>query len=280
MEYRETRRSFLVLRPMHLTTARSKFPELTLTLASEGEPLRFGAFAITETIQFPPPRQPQCWVYVTLNAEIALSLRSSPGLRDLIQSQRVRISVDGQWILWALRRKYPARTVRKLAGSELIYTLAEHCSRQKQRLFLLGASTASNGRAMQALQSRWPGLQVSGYAMRPFAAGQACETEALADSLRAIRVAGTDYVVLALDPSKQYRFATLLARELDSITSGVLCFGGAIDMASGQVRRAPRWCQTCGLESIYRVLREPSPTRLRRWLKMTLILPLIVTGCY
>jgi N-acetylglucosaminyldiphosphoundecaprenol N-acetyl-beta-D-mannosaminyltransferase len=265
---------------MHSTAARPKFAELTPTRPSEGQPLRFGSFVITETAEFPPPRLPECWVYITLNAEIALSLRSNPELRTLTASQRVRISVDGQWILWALRRKYPEHTVRKLSGSDLIYTLAAHCSQQGKRLFLLGASAASNAGAVQALRSRWPGLQVAGYSMRPFAAGQASEAEALADSLRAIRAAGADYVVMGLDPTKLYSFAALLARELDGDTSGVLCFGGAIDMASGRVRRAPRWCQTCGLESIYRVLREPSPTRLRRWLKMTLILPLLASGRY
>ncbi len=241
-----------------------------------GEPMRFGHFPITETRSFPPPSQPECWVYVTLNAEIALTLQRCPGLQQLTQSPRARVSVDGQWIWWALRRKYPGRPLAKLSGSELIYDIAAHCAHEQRRLFLLGASAPSNARAVQALRERWPRLAVAGFAMPAFEPGEDSELETRARSLQAIRAFEPDYVVLALGPGKQYRFAWTLAGELDGMVSGLLCFGGAIDMVSGTVRRAPKAWQEHGLESVYRVLQQPS--RARRWLGTLRILPRLALG--
>ena len=99
--------------------------------------IRFGAIPITETGAFPPAPAPHCWVYVTVNAEIALSTRAGSTAQV---SARARISVDGQWLWWALRRKYPGRAPAKLSGSDLIHVLARHCARKGQRLLLLGSA--------------------------------------------------------------------------------------------------------------------------------------------
>jgi N-acetylglucosaminyldiphosphoundecaprenol N-acetyl-beta-D-mannosaminyltransferase len=39
--------------------------------------------------------------------------------------------------------------------------------------------------------------------------------------------------------------------------------GGTLDYISGRVRRAPPWMRRCGLEWLYRLLRQP-----RRWRRM------------
>ena len=120
--------------------------------------LYFGEVPITETATFPPlpapADAPLCWVYVTLNAEIALSLPSSPWLRRLVHEPRARVSVDGQWLWWALRRKYPQQPLAKLAGSDLIHQLAEHAQRDGKRLLLVGSTAQANGQAVQRLRQR------------------------------------------------------------------------------------------------------------------------------
>lgn len=240
--------------------------------------MHFGPFPITETASFPPAAQSQCWVYVTLNAEIALMPPDNPPLQALLQSPRARISVDGQWIWWALRRKYGGRPLRKLSGSDLIHQLAALCAGQQRRLFLLGASPRANALAVQRLRQDWPGLEVGGYAMAHYAPGGEQERDALARSLAAVRAFRADYVVLALGPDKQYGFAWNMAREVDGQVCGLLCFGGAVEMASGLVRRAPLHWQQLGLESIYRVLQQPA--RARRWFGFLRILPRLALGRY
>jgi exopolysaccharide biosynthesis WecB/TagA/CpsF family protein len=243
-----------------------------------GTPMCFGPFTITETQSFPPPAQPHCWVYVTLNAEIALSLPRNPALQGLLQSGRARVSVDGQWIWWALRRKYAGRPLYKLSGSDLIHTLAGHCAAEGRRLFLLGSCAGANAQAVQRLRRCWPALAVEGLALPHFQAGQDGERAAHAQAVAALHTHRPDYVVLGLGPTKQYPFAARLAGELDGRVTGVLCFGGAIDMASGQVARAPRAWQQLGLEGLYRVLQQPA--RMGRLLGVLRILPRLALGRY
>ncbi len=243
-----------------------------------GAALHFGRFPITELQHFPPPAGPVCWTYLTLNAEIALSLDNSPLLQALIRSPRVRISIDGQWLWWALRRKYPGKALHKLAGSDLIGVLAAHCARQGQRLLLLGSTPLANGGAVQRLRQQWPGLQVAGYAPPLYQPGQASERQALANALAAIRAQAPHYVVLGLGATREQRFAHSLMGALDGQVAGLFCFGGAIDLASGQVRRAPVLWQRLGLEGVYRVLQQPA--RLGRLLRVLRILPLLACGDY
>ena len=240
--------------------------------------MRFGAFPITELQSFPPPRHAQCWVYLTLNAEIALSLPQSPALQQLIRQPRVRISVDGQWLWWGLRRKYQARALSKLSGSDLIHRLAEHCSQSGQRLLLLGSSAQANLGAVQALQARWPGLAVSGIAPPHYTPGSDGEQAMHAASLAAIEACNADFVVLGLGASKEQRFALQLAAQLDGRVTGLMCFGGAIDLASGRVKRAPLLWQRLGAEGLYRVLQQPA--RLGRLARVLRIIPVLVSGQY
>lgn len=240
--------------------------------------IRFGAFPITETGAFPPAAAPHCWVYVTVNAEIALSLPESPALQALTRSPRARISVDGQWLWWALRRKYPGHAPAKLSGSDLIHVLARHGAQHGQRLLLLGSTPVLNGGAVQRLRLAHPTLAVAGYAPPLQAADAPGMTALLHGSLEAIDAFQADYVVLGLGAAKEHALALQLAPRLDGRVRGLLCFGGAIDMASGRVRRAPPLCQQLGLEGLYRVGQQPA--RLLRLLRVLRVLPMLARGAY
>lgn len=240
--------------------------------------LFFGEVPITETGAFPPAAAKHCWVFITLNAEIALSLPDSPWLRTLVRETRARISVDGQWLWWALRRKYPQQPLAKLSGSDLIHALAGHAASEGRRLLLIGSTPEVNGQAVQQLRLRWPGLQVAGYAPALYACGGHDEARAASESLAAIEAWRADYVVLGLGAAKEHRLAGRIAPLLDGRVRGLCCFGGAIDMAGGLVRRAPRWIQRAGLEGPYRVWQQPS--RVLRFVRVLRLLPLLAQRDY
>lgn len=246
--------------------------------AEPAGPMRFGAFPITEGTRFPPPAAAQCWVYLTLNAEIALSLDGQPLLQRLVRSPRARISIDGQWLWWALRRKYPQRPLKKLSGSDLLLDLAALCAREGRRLLLLGSSPQANGAAVQRLRQAWPGLQVAGYAPPRYEPGSTDEAAVLQAAQQAVQAWAPDYVVLGLGAQREQRLAWQLAPRLDGQVSGLLCFGGAIDLASGGVRRAPRLWQRSGLEGLWRVLEQPQ--RAARLLRVLRILPVLLQRQY
>lgn len=245
---------------------------------NESELLRFGVFRITETLTFPPPPAPRCWVYVPLNAEVALSWPENRPLRALAATPRARFSIDSQWLWWALRRKYPQRALAKLSGSDLIHDAAAHCLRHGQRLLLLGSTPAMNAGAVDALQRTHAGLQVAGFAPPLRALDLAGREATQADALSAIAAFQPDYVVLGFGVAKEHALAQAIAPLLDGRVRGLLCFGGAIDMASGRVRRAPRAWQHAGLEGLWRVAQQPQ--RLWRLLRVLRILPVLARGAY
>jgi N-acetylglucosaminyldiphosphoundecaprenol N-acetyl-beta-D-mannosaminyltransferase len=85
-------------------------------------------------------------------------------------------------------------------------------------------------------------------------------------------------VVLGLGAEKEQRLSIELASRLDRSVTGILCFGGAIDMVSGCVSRAPRWMQICGIEGLYRVWQQPD--RLPRLIRVFRILPRLAARRY
>lgn len=246
--------------------------------AAGARQLFFGGVPITETQGFPPAPSAHCWVYVTLNAEIALSVGESPWLQRLVHEPRARVSVDGQWLWWALRRKYPGQAIAKLAGSDLIHVLSEQAARDGQRLLLIGSTPEANGCAVQRLRERWPGLEVAGFAPQHYTIGGRGEARASGHALAAIEAWRPDYVVLGLGAAKEHRLAERIAPMLDGRVRGICCFGGAIDMAGGLVRRAPVWVQRAGLEGPWRVLQQP--TRLLRFMRVLRLLPLLLKRAY
>jgi exopolysaccharide biosynthesis WecB/TagA/CpsF family protein len=238
---------------------------------------RFLGVSITEGERFPPPLLPgRCWVYVTLNAEIALDRRPGDALTRLVGSGRARVSIDGQWVLWALQRQHPERALHKRSGSDLIHVLAAHAASTGRRVLLLGSTPQANGAAVRALLRRHPGAAIAGFAPGSFEPDSAAQDAMRAATRAAIEAFAPDFVVCGLGAAKEHAWAWAERDWLDSRVAGVLCFGGAIDLAAGFVRRAPLSWQRLGLEGLYRVGQQPR--RLWRLVRVMRVLPRWVLG--
>jgi N-acetylglucosaminyldiphosphoundecaprenol N-acetyl-beta-D-mannosaminyltransferase len=243
--------------------------------------IEFNGTPITETKGFPPPPSPSGsgYFYVTLNAEISLTRSTSEALNRVISSPRTRVSVDGQWILWALRRKYPHTQIEKLSGSDLIFRLVDYCGATGQRLLLLGSSEKNNRAAVYVLKQRYTTASIEGYSPPMFDAKQpegAGVRQLIRDHIAAVR---PDFIICGFGTPKEEEWAWPEREWLDSHgVIGTFFLGGAIDFASGAVPRAPPAWQTAGLEGVYRVIRQPR--RLMRFLKVLRLLPCLVTGRY
>lgn len=245
------------------------------------EVVEFNGTRITEREAFPPsePRNGSGYFYVTLNAEICLTRASSPVLDAVISDDRTRVSVDGQWILWGLKRKYPNTLIRKLAGSDLIYRLADHCARSGRRLLLLGSSELNNAEAVAALKRRYPPIDIAGYSPPLFDAGSGADDPVRLLIRERISQVRPDFIVCGFGTPKEEEWAWPERDWLDAAgVKGTFFLGGAIDFASGRVRRAPVVWQRAGLEGVYRVIQQPR--RLGRFLKVLRLLPMLAAGRY
>ena len=191
---------------------------------------------------------------VTLNAEMTMTARASPGLADAITTADLVIP-DGAGVVWALSRR--GIRVIKTAGIELAWSLLDYASLHGWRVALVGAAPEVMTTLRQELPSRLPGLNlvlaVDGY--------QTPESWPGIESTLA--EAKPDLVLLALGVPRQELWSQRVQKGLPGLWMGV---GGSFDVWAGIKKRAPQWMCGMQLEWLYRLIQEP--TRWKRMLSL------------
>lgn len=193
---------------------------------------------------------------VTANPETILKARRSPELQRVLGCAALVVA-DGVGVVWASRRLGTALPGR-VAGIELAEGLLEYCAASGYPVFLLGGRPAAPGRAgvaeaaAVALAGRWPGLPVAGTWHGYFGPGdEPAVLEAVARARPALLLCGMGC------PRQELwlaRHASFLEQCGVRVAIGV---GGALDVWSGQVRRAPALFRRLGLEWLWRLGQDP-----------------------
>ncbi len=201
--------------------------------------------AIDEMIQ---ERKPS--FFITANLNYAMLVDREPKLKRLNEQARF-ILADGMPLVWASklqRNPLPER----VAGSDLIYKMAERAAEKGYRIFLLGAAPGIAATAAEKLQQRYPGLQIAGTECPPFRALSPSEHEAL---LQRIRDTKPDILFVAFgQPKGEY----WIAENLEKLGIPVCVqVGASLDFVAGIVKRSPKLLQKVGLEWFYRLAQEP-----------------------
>lgn len=200
----------------------------------------------------------------TANPEFVMLARRDPDFRAVLQRADL-VLPDGVGLLWAARR-LGQRLPERVAGSDLIYRLAERGAAQGWRIYYLGAAEGVAARTAERLRARYPGLVVAG----TFAGSPRPEDdEALAARVQA---AQPDVLLVAYGaPRQDLWIARNRARLSVPVSVGV---GGAFDFVAGVAVRAPAWAQRLGLEWLHRLWRQP--WRARRIFSAVVAFPLAV----
>jgi N-acetylglucosaminyldiphosphoundecaprenol N-acetyl-beta-D-mannosaminyltransferase len=128
----------------------------------------------------------------------------------------------------------------RVAGSELLWSLAAAAATADRSIFLLGGAPGAADSTARALRGRHPGLRIAGLRCpEPGFETRADEMAELADALRASR---SDIVFVALGSPKQERFIEQLRH---------------VSYAGGLIPPAPAWMRRSGLEWLHRLACEP-----------------------
>lgn len=195
---------------------------------------------------------------VTPNPEIVNLARQNEGYRDIINKASL-VLPDGIGVLYAGKiLKRPLK--ERVPGIDFAERLTEKLADEGRRLYLLGAKPGVAETAARNLIEKYPGLIVCGTKDGYFKDS----AEAAAD----IRQKRADVVFVCLGAPKQERWISEFGSQ--SGAKLMLGLGGALDVFSGEVRRAPEGFQKLGLEWLYRLLCQPS--RLGRVAKLPLFL--------
>ncbi|MGE0201642.1 MAG: WecB/TagA/CpsF family glycosyltransferase [Candidatus Melainabacteria bacterium] len=192
---------------------------------------------------------------VTLNPEMLMQGDQNPELGRILRRADLCIP-DGAGLVWALRRQ--GATVQRLPGIEFSEALLAESARQGWKVAIIGAQPAVLNAAVDAVQTRYPGMNLV-YSHHGFFASDADQDEI------ARTCAGRDptVVLVALGVPRQEqwidRYAPLFR---GTVFVGV---GGSLDVWSGQTQRAPAWMRALNLEWLYRITSEP--WRIQRVMK-------------
>ncbi|MFZ0973061.1 MAG: WecB/TagA/CpsF family glycosyltransferase [Solirubrobacteraceae bacterium] len=188
---------------------------------------------------------------MTPNLDNMYALARDPDLMDRALRAELRVA-DGMPLLWASRikgRPLPAR----VAGSDLILSLAEAIARTGSGLFLLGGGPSTAERAAEVLRRRAPGLNVIGTYCPPF--GYERDPRELEEIRARLVAANPRFVYVGLPFPKASRLISDLRRSLPG--TWFLGLGISFSFVCGDISRAPRWMQNLGLEWVHRLIQEP-----------------------
>jgi N-acetylglucosaminyldiphosphoundecaprenol N-acetyl-beta-D-mannosaminyltransferase len=182
-----------------------------------------------------------------LNVAKLVDARATPFLMQALQEAE-RVHIDGGGIslgLKALGITAPPR----YAGIDLMGQLCAMAAATDASVYLLGARQEVVELTAERLLARYPGLRIVGARNGYYTASE--ETEVI----QGIRASGADILFVGMSsPKKELLLQTHWSNLGVKVGMGV---GGAFDVLSGQLPRAPRWVQRITMEWLFRLLLEP-----------------------
>jgi N-acetylglucosaminyldiphosphoundecaprenol N-acetyl-beta-D-mannosaminyltransferase len=196
----------------------------------------------------------RCHQIATVNPEFVMAAGKDRQFMHVLQNADLCIP-DGIGLLYA-SRWMGTPLPERVAGSELVYHLAEQAAQFGWRLFLLGAAPGVADDAATKFQALYPNLEIAGtYAGSPDIVHN--------DSIVSlINQSEADLLFVAYGAPNQDKW---IARNQEVLSTVRLAIGvgGSLDFVTGRSQRAPEWVQGFGLEWLFRLVKEPW-----RWRRM------------
>ena len=200
---------------------------------------------------------------VTPNPEIVWICRRNEALRSAVEGARL-VLPDGIGIILGARILGRPLKSGRVPGIDFVTALFREMAESGGSVFLFGAKPGYADEAGVWLAQAFPGLVIAGTADGYFTDSD--------DIIRKINAASPDLLLVCLGaPKQEIWMAENIGRLNVPLCAGL---GGAIDVYSGRVKRAPPVFQKLGLEWFYRIVREPR--RLVRSLKLPLFVLLVI----
>jgi N-acetylglucosaminyldiphosphoundecaprenol N-acetyl-beta-D-mannosaminyltransferase len=189
--------------------------------------------------------------YVCVTGVHGIMESQRDGVLHRIHNAAGLVTPDGMPLVW-LSWLMGFRHVERVYGPDLMLAVCEHSAKQGYRQFFYGGAPGVAEKLAARLQSRFPGLQVSGFYAPPFRPLTPEEDQAVVEQINA---AQPDILWVGISTPKQERW---MAEHVGRLCAPVLIgVGAAFDFHAGIKKQAPRWMQKGGLEWLFRLLTEP-----------------------
>lgn len=171
--------------------------------------------------------------------------------RQMLSEAEVVVA-DGMPLIWASRLQGTPLPER-VAGSSLVWSLAEAACKAGRSLYLLGGDPGVAALASSVLVERYPGLRIAGTDCPEV--GFDKNPGRIDEVVKKILEAQPDIVYVGLGSPKQERLIRQVRVGLPHVWW--LGVGISLSFIAGEVRRASGWVQKMGLEWLHRLLQEP-----------------------
>lgn len=219
-------------------------------------------------------------VVVTPNAEFLLQAMNEPAFAKLLNRSDVAIA-DSVSVQFAAAALWDERLTHRIPGVDLLERLCAISAQRGARVLLLGGAPGAAAAASRILAHRHASLDVVSidpghidWQATSFANGVTGQRLAVDDDLVArINALAPRMVAVALGQHKQEQYIEQARAHCPSVRIWI-GIGGALEMISGQRRRAPRTMRHLGLEWLWRLMIEPR--RWRRIARASILFPFVV----
>ncbi|MBI4235729.1 WecB/TagA/CpsF family glycosyltransferase [Candidatus Peregrinibacteria bacterium] len=171
-------------------------------------------------------------------------------------------------LMTALRPKYKYGVIaERVTGVDLMNEICKASTKGKYKIFLLGAGENVVEKLKKKLETKNPGINISGiYRGTPDLADEK-------EIIRRINTSAADILFVAFGSPKQEVWISRNLKYLKSVKLAI-GVGGSFDFISGNKKRAPLWMQKTGLEWLFRLIREPK--RIKRIYNATIKFPILI----
>jgi N-acetylglucosaminyldiphosphoundecaprenol N-acetyl-beta-D-mannosaminyltransferase len=191
---------------------------------------------------------------ITPNPEIVLEANNDGELLHIINKADLVIP-DGIGIVWASKLN-KIKLKERVAGYDLIQSLLRGGKDKNYTAYFWGGAEGVAYKAAQKTREKYEGVKISGTASGYF--DEAREKEIVEE----IKILKPNVVLLGLGYPKQEKLAHKYKNVFPSQITA--CVGGALDVMSGNKKRAPDIFIKFGAEWLYRIVKEKRAKRAAR----------------
>lgn len=182
------------------------------------------------------------------NPEILFNGVNNPVIKENFNDKSSIIIPDG--IGTVLASKLLKKPVQeKIAGIDVVREILIKANLSKQSIYLLGTKEEILEKCVENIKLEFPDLKISGFHNGFFDLNN-CD-----DIIEHIKICEPWAIFVAMGSPRQEVFLSKIMNITNAhIFMGV---GGVFDIFAGELKRAPKWMISLGLEWLYRVIKEP-----------------------
>ncbi|MEP7251250.1 MAG: WecB/TagA/CpsF family glycosyltransferase [Ginsengibacter sp.] len=158
---------------------------------------------------------------------------------------------DGQPIKWALNSFYKVGLKERVAGPILTKYVLAKANENRLKVYLYGSKKSTLEKMQEYFSDQYPHLLICGVHADRFRDATPEEDE---KDIRKINESGANLVLVGRGCPRQEKW---VAGHIGKIDAPMMAIGAAFDFLAGNIKHAPNWMQTSGLEWLYRLIQDP-----------------------